>query len=223
MDINFWNERWDKEEIAFHMNEVNPMLIKHFPKLSLEEQKRIFIPLCGKTLDIEWLLAKNYKIVGVELNELAVKSLFIELNIKPTILELNDFIIYKHEDIEIFVGDFFNLSKVVLGNVDLVYDRAALVALPKDMRKDYSSHLQKITSGSSQLLLTYEYDQNIMKGPPFCVDSLEVAEYYFNAYSLILLEENQNLPKGLKRKSNGSEKIWLLKDDKKFKRRDNEN
>lgn len=115
------------------------------------------------------------------------------------------------------------MSKVVLGNVDLVYDRAALVALPKDMRKDYSSHLQKITSGSSQLLLTYEYDQNIMKGPPFCVDSLEVAEYYFNAYSLILLEENQNLPKGLKRKSNGSEKIWLLKDDKKFKRRDNEN
>ena len=65
MDINFWNERWDKEEIAFHMNEVNPMLIKHFPKLSLEEQKRIFIPLCGKTLDIEWLLAKNYKIDAV--------------------------------------------------------------------------------------------------------------------------------------------------------------
>ena len=219
MDINFWNERWVKEEIAFHMNEVNPMLIKHFPKLSLEEQKRISVVF----RKLHGLLAKNYKIFGVELNELAVKSLFIELNIKPTILELNDFIIYKHEDIEIFVGDFFNLSKVVLGNVDLVYDRAALVALPKDMRKDYSSHLQKITSGSSQLLLAYEYDQNIMKGPPFCVDSLEVAEYYFNAYSLILLEENQNLPKGLKRKSNGSEKIWLLKDDKKFKRRDNKN
>lgn len=214
MDINFWNERWDKEEIAFHMNEVNPMLVKYFPELSLEEQKRIFIPLCGKTLDIKWLFTKNYKIVGVELNELAVKSLFIELNIEPTIIELNDFLIYKYKDIEIFVGDFFNLSKEILGKVDLVYDRAALVALPKVMRKKYCTHLLNITSGITQLLLTYEYDQNIMKGPPFCVDSFEVTEHYFNKYSLVLLEENVNLPKGLKRKSNGSEKVWLLKDDK---------
>jgi thiopurine S-methyltransferase len=214
LDINFWNERWNKKEIAFHMNEVNPMLVKYFPKLSLEEQKRIFIPLCGKTLDIEWLFTKNFKIVGVELNELAVKSLFIELNIEPIIIELNDFLIYKYKDIEIFVGDFFNLSKEILGKVDLVYDRAALVALPKVMRQKYSTHLLNITSGITQLLLTYEYDQNIMKGPPFCVDSFEVTEYYFNTYSLVLLEENLNLPKGLKRKSNGSEKVWLLKNDK---------
>jgi len=215
LDKDFWNERWEKEEIAFHMNEVNPMLIKHFSQLFLEKQKRIFIPLCGKTLDIKWLLDRNHKIVGVELNELAVKSLFVELKIEATILKTSDFIIYKHENIEVFVGDFFNLSETLLGKVDLIYDRAALVALPQDMRKKYSAHLLNITNRVSQLLLTYEYDQSTMKGPPFCVDSLEVKEYYFDIYSLVLLEKNENLPSGLKRKSNGIEKVWLLKNDKK--------
>ncbi|MDY3200173.1 MAG: thiopurine S-methyltransferase [Arcobacter sp.] len=215
MDKDFWNERWEKEEIAFHMNEVNPMLIKYFPELFLEKRKRIFIPLCGKTLDIEWLLAKNYRIVGVELNELAIKSLFNQLKIEPMILEIDNFIIYKHKNIDIFVGDFFNLSETILGKIDLIYDRAALVALPENMRKKYSAHLLNITSGASQLLLTYEYDLNMMKGPPFCVDSMEIRNYYLDKYSLILLEENENLPSGLKRKSNGIEKVWLLKNDKK--------
>lgn len=214
MDKNFWNERWEKKEIAFHMNEVNPMLIKHFSYLSLSKGKRIFIPLCGKTLDIKWLLDRNYKIVGIELNESAVKSLFIELKIEPTILEINDFIIYKHENIEIFVGDFFNLSENLLGKVNLIYDRAALVALPKDMRKEYSSHLLNITGGITQLLLTYEYDQNIMNGPPFCVNDFEIEEHYSCVYSIVLLDKNENLPSGLKRKSNGCEKVWLLKNDK---------
>lgn len=213
MDIDFWNERWERKEIAFHMSEVNSMLIKHFPKVSLEKQKRIFIPLCGKTLDIGWLLAQNYKIVGIELNESAVKSLFIELKIKPAIFKIANFIIYKYENVEIFVGDFFNLSEIILGKVDLIYDRAALVALPKDMRKGYICHLLNITNKASQLLITYEYDQNIMKGPPFCVDSMEIREYYLDTYSLILLEENGNLPSGLKRKSDAIEKVWLLKND----------
>ena len=211
MHINFWQERWEKNEIAFHMKEVNPMLLKYFPKLSLKKQKRIFIPLCGKTLDIKWLLKQNYKVVGVECNEDAVIDLFNELNVKANISHLANFILYTYKDIEIFVGNFFNLSQKLLEKVDFIYDRAALVALPKNMREKYILHLLNITNKVSQLLITYQYEQNIMKGPPFSVKEKEIKEYYLDSYTIILLEENKNLPSGLKIKSQANEKIWLLK------------
>ena len=211
MHINFWQERWEKNEIAFHMKEVNPMLLKYFPKLSLKKQKRIFIPLCGKTLDIKWLIKQNYKVVGVECNEDAVIDLFNELNVKANISHLANFILYTYKNIEIFVGNFFNLSQKLLEKVDFIYDRAALVALPKNMRKKYILHLLNITNKVSQLLITYQYEQNIMKGPPFSVKEKEIKEYYLDSYTIILLEENKNLPSGLKIKSQANEKIWLLK------------
>ena len=211
MHINFWQERWEKNEIAFHMKEVNPMLLKYFPKLSLKKQKRIFIPLCGKTLDIKWLIKQNYKVVGVECNEDAVIDLFNELNVKANISHLANFILYTYKDIEIFVGNFFNLSQKLLEKVDFIYDRAALVALPKNMREKYILHLLNITNKVSQLLITYQYEQSIMNGPPFSVKEKEIQEYYFNSYKIILLEENKNLPSGLKIKAQANEKIWLLK------------
>jgi len=213
MDKDFWHERWEKNEIAFHMREVNPMLVKHFSKIALQKQKRIFIPLSGKTLDIEWLVNLGYKIVAIELNENAIKSLFRELDIEFSVIVENDFIIYRANNIEIFIGDFFDLSKSILGDVDFTYDRAALVALPKDMRKKYSSHLLNISNNASQLLISYEYDQNSMKGPPFSVKKDEIQEYYDDIYSIILLEENTNIPSGLKKKSQANEKIWLLQNN----------
>ena len=107
MHINFWQERWEKNEIAFHMKEVNPMLLKYFPKLSLKKQKRIFIPLCGKTLDIKWLIKQNYKVVGVECNEDAVIDLFNELNVKANISHLANFILYTYKAYRNFCWKFF--------------------------------------------------------------------------------------------------------------------
>jgi thiopurine S-methyltransferase len=208
---DFWHERWEKDEIAFHMKEVNPMLIKHFSKLALKIQKRIFIPLCGKTLDIQWLLSKDYKVVGIELNEDAIKDLFLELDLDATIKNIGNFKIYHAENIEILLGDFFELSKELLGNIDFIYDRAALVALPKDMRRLYVEHLLNITNKVPQLLISYEYNQNVMKGPPFSVDFNEIDDYYSGIYTVKLIDNNENIPSGLKRKSKANEKVWLLK------------
>ena len=85
------------------------------------------------------------------------------------------------------------------------------MALPKNMREKYILHLLNITNKVSQLLITYQYEQNIMKGPPFSVKEKEIKEYYLDSYTIILLEENKNLPSGLKIKSQANEKIWLLK------------
>lgn len=211
MNICFWNERWEKNEIAFHMKEVHPMMIKYFDKLHLSKGNRIFIPLCGKTLDISWLLSKGFYIVGIEINQEAVNMLFDELDVNPTISEFDTFTLYSAHNIEIFVGDFFNLTSEILGNVDAIYDRAALVALPIEMRLEYTSHLLNITNAASQLLISYEYEEKLKKGPPFSVKEMEIEHHYINYYEMTLLEENFDIPNGLKKKFNAKETIWLLK------------
>ncbi len=210
MHIDFWNERWEKNQIAFHIKEVNPMLIKYFHKLNLPKKKRIFLPLCGKTLDIAWLLKKDYNLVGIELNKEAIDLLFKELNITPTISKENNFIRYKAKNIDIYVGDFFDMSAEILKPIDAIYDRAALVALPLEMRIEYVSHLLNITNAVPQLLISYDYDQNIMNGPPFSVPLSEIEHHYSDYYEITLLNENIDIPSGLKRKSQAIETVFIL-------------
>lgn len=211
MDKQFWHERWEKNEIAFHGSEANPLLVEHFDKLSLAEGARVFIPLCGKTLDIAWLLSKGYRVVGAELSRVAVGQLFENLGVEPTISKKGNLDQYSANGIDIFVGDIFELSGEMLGEVDAIYDRAALVALPEEMRLRYQSHLLEITNAVPQLLVTYQYDQRLMNGPPFSVSDDEVKQHYADHYKLSLLQ-SIDLPDGLKGKCAAVESVWLLAD-----------
>ncbi len=169
MDANFWHQKWEQNDIAFHEREANPFLIKYFGLLSLSKGSRVFLPLCGKTLAIHWLLSNGYRVVGSELSEIAVKQLFSELAIEPNITDINEIRCYSAEDIAIFVGDIFDLSRSVLGRVDAIYDRAALVALPETMRNRYAAYLMEIANCAPQLLISLDYDQSLLDGPPFSV------------------------------------------------------
>ncbi len=209
MDPDFWRKRWQENKIGFHESDTNPLLVRHFDALSLSDGARVFIPLCGKTLDIHWLLAKGYRVVGAELVETAIQQLFGELGVAASITETGPFRRYSAENIDIFVGDFFNLSKDILGIVDAIYDRAALVALPEDMRKRYIAQLMKITDKAPQLLLSFEYDQSLVPGPPFSVGPDEVHEYYEGHYT-VTLAELVVLQGGLKGKFDCLEAVWLL-------------
>jgi thiopurine S-methyltransferase len=208
VDTNFWQQRWEKNEIAFHKSEANPLLVKHFKALALAKGSRVFLPLCGKTLDIAWLLANGYRLAGAELSEIAIKELFMELGVEPKISETDNLYHYSAENIDIFVGDIFNLSDQMLGLVDAIYDRAALVALPAEMRDRYTAHLTKITDRAPQLLICYEYDQSLMEGPPFSVSNAEVEQHYKDRYDLTLLAST-NISGGLKGCA-AKETVWLL-------------
>ena len=219
MESNFWLEKWKTNNIAFHKSEANPFLVNYFKELSLKRESRVFLPLCGKTLDIAWLLSKGYHVAGVELSEIAIKQLFQELGIKSKIAEVgqlnhysgkNKLNHYSGKNIDIFVGNIFNLSSNMLGLVDAIYDRAALVALPKETRDRYTAHLMKITNKAPQLLISYEYDQNLMEGPPFSVSNEQIHQHYQDSYNLTLIF-SKNLPNGLKGKYVAKENIWLLK------------
>ncbi|KGJ89667.1 Thiopurine S-methyltransferase [Colwellia psychrerythraea] len=209
MDSNFWHQRWETNDIGFHQRSVNPLLAEYFNTLSLAEGARLFIPLCGKTLDIAWLLSKGYRVAGAELNQPAVEQLFCELGVEPRVTKLGELICFSAENIDIFVGDIFDLSTELLGDIDAIYDRAALVALPEAMRKQYRAHLLEITHIAPQLLLTFEYDQTVLEGPPFSISSEDINQYYADQYTLKRLKQIE-VPGGLKGQCKASETIWLL-------------
>ena len=209
-NVDFWHQKWKNNEIGFHLSEVNSLLVKYIGELSLAKGNRLFLPLCGKTLDIAWLLSEGYCVVGAELSEDAIKQLFVELGIEPQCSKSDGMTLYSAQGIDIYVGNVFDLSGEALGVVDAIYDRAALVALPEVIRTQYTSHVLKITKAAPQLLLSYEYDQNLMSGPPFSVSNDEVKQHYKDHYSLVLLE-NMNIPDGLKGKCAAKESVWLLK------------
>lgn len=209
MDASFWHQKWDDNNIAFHNSEVNPLLVKHFGTLFLKKGSRVFVPLCGKTLDIAWLLSQGYCVAGAELSKVAIDQLFAELGVTPDVAEHDAVTHYSATDIDIFVGDVFDLSGEMLGAVDAVYDRAALVALPREMRDRYTTHLLDITNKAPQLLISFEYDQTLMAGPPHSISHEEVNKHYKAIYDLTLAESNP-LPDGLKGKCPATKNVWLL-------------
>lgn len=189
MDSDFWHERWKAHEIGFHLDRVNPILVDYLPQLNLEKGKRIFVPLCGKTLDIPFLLSQGFEVVAVELSELAIEDLFAEMHVTPEVETWKGGDVFLGPGLKVFVGDYFALTREDLGVVDAVYDRAALIALPKDMRLDYVVHQGKICGYPSQLLITLEYKQEQMSGPPFSVAAEEVEALFGGSYSIRLLNK----------------------------------
>lgn len=191
MDRNYWLERWQLQEIGFNQSSPNVLLQKLFPEFSLEPEQRVLVPLCGKSVDMLWLMQQGMNVVGVELSEEACKQFFKE-NALDFVIEKNEtgFTVYRHPSITLFAGDFFSLAKAMLGKIDLVYDRAALIALPLELRKKYVGHIKTIIETSTQqLLITTFYDQNTMEGPPFSVSFEEVQSLYGKDEVEILFEK----------------------------------
>ncbi|MBX3302390.1 MAG: thiopurine S-methyltransferase [Nitrospira sp.] len=209
MEATFWHTRWQTNQTGWHERAVNPLLITHFSSLNVPPGGRVFVPLCGKSLDLGWLLSQGYAVVGAELSELAVTQLFAELGMEARISEIGKHKLFRGKRINIFVGDIFDLSREILGPVDAVYDRAALVALPEAMRARYAAHLKAITALAPQLVIGYEYDQTVVAGPPFSITADELHRHYSDGYALTPLARLE-VPGGLKGKCSATEHIWRL-------------
>lgn len=209
MDAQFWHNKWRDQDIGFHQPQGNPLLAAHFNALALAPGSRIFVPLCGKTRDIAWLLAQGFAVVGAELSELAVEQLFAELNVQPRRAVFGNCVLYQAQGMDIFVGDIFALTHVMVGKIDAIYDRAALVALPEQTRKFYTAHLIDISSRAKQLVITFEYDQNQLSGPPFSIASAQMEVHYKQYYNLQRLS-SVPVEGGLKSLLEAQEVVWLL-------------
>jgi thiopurine S-methyltransferase len=172
MTTDYWLERWRDGRIGFHLADVNPLLVEH--SAVLVEATRVLVPLCGKSADLEWLVTHGYQVVGVELVELAAQSFFAERGLAPVRREDGDFVVYEHGNLAIWVGDFFATTGAQLGTFDAAYDRAAMIALPVELRNRYALHLQQLLTPKARLLLvTLHFD--VPGGPPFSVPPEEVS------------------------------------------------
>lgn len=179
MHHDFWHQRWQTNQIGFHSLDINPYLQRFWPNLAIPSGRRVFVPLCGKSNDLLWLLAQGYHVVGVELSPMAVSAFFSENQLQPTVRQQGRFTISEVDNLQIWCGDFFALNSADLGCIDAVYDRAALVALPPDMRIDYVAHLASLLEPEQSILLvTFDYLQQEMAGPPFSVPEDEVDRLY---------------------------------------------
>lgn len=221
MNPKFWQKRWQEKRIGFNQSEVNPLLVRCFSHLNVPANSRVFVPLSGKSIDMIWLAAQGYDVVGVELVEIAVQAFFAEQNIQPNVHQLADNPAIKcyqgqlfGQEVEIWVADIFALSAEDIGSIDAVYDKAALIALPSDMRLKYSEQVRKLGGNVSnkiapQLLLTLNYDQSKKEGPPFSISSEQIQHYYGAHYHISeLAGEPTFIRSALELKV--TEHVWLL-------------
>ncbi|MBL1294059.1 MAG: thiopurine S-methyltransferase [Thiotrichales bacterium] len=181
MDATFWRQRWAENAIGFHRDDVNPNLVKHFDVLAVPKGGCVFVPLCGKSQDLLWLAQQAIEVIGVELSEKAVEAFFSENKMTPEVKRFDRMERWHCGSITIYRSDFFDLIPELFEHVDAVYDRAALVALPKAMRSDYCRQLNYlIPEPLTVLLVSFDYDQEKMDGPPFSVPAYEVRHHFDN-------------------------------------------
>ena len=209
MEHQFWHQKWEKREIGFHESQAHPLLVKHFAKCQFPDQGRILVPLCGKSLDLHWLVAQGMSVIGAELVESAVQEFFAELGVTPEVHHAAHGPIYQWRNVQILVGDIFKLTADDVGHIDGIYDRAALVALPAKMRQNYAQQLTRISGKAPQLIISFDYDQASLDGPPFSVTGTEIESLFGQSYKITGLD-SLPLQGGLKGKVPALEQVWLL-------------
>lgn len=215
MSLEFWQDRWQRNEIGFHQDTVNPFLVKYWPQLSDLHKGRVLVPLCGKTQDMVWLAQQGERVVGVEISTIAVETFFKENSLQANIEQRGNFLYWQSGQYEIICGDFFALTAAEVGQIDAVYDRASLVALPKERRNEYAQQLKRLVPADKKILLvTFVYPQHEMDGPPFSVTQEEVETLYSDRWSVKLLHTEDILAEKPRFREKGvsrmEEKVYLL-------------
>jgi thiopurine S-methyltransferase len=182
---DFWLDRWRTAQIGFHQAAVDRHLRAYWPLLKLPANTPVFVPLCGKSLDLLWLRERGHSVQGVELSPVALESFCMEHGIPAMRRVLGDFDVYEVEGLTLYRGDFFKLTRARLGPAAAVYDRAALISWTPDARAAYVKHLKSLTSpGTQTLLIAVEYPPEQMSGPPFPLSRDTIESLYADHYSI---------------------------------------
>ncbi|MGY6629416.1 MAG: thiopurine S-methyltransferase [Wenzhouxiangella sp.] len=214
MNPEFWHERWQQQQIGFHEGQANQLLCRYWPQLVETGQGQVFVPLCGKSVDMLWLRQRGHSVLGVELSELAAQAFFEDHDLPFEQDSLGSFLRFHHDGIEIWCGDVFDLTPDHLAGVGYVYDRASLIALPANLRARYAQHLiHCLPSASQGLLISLAYPDGAMQGPPFSVADEEVRRLLSPGFELerlyhqALTDDNPLRQRGL---VEGSESVFRL-------------
>ncbi|MEX2396947.1 MAG: thiopurine S-methyltransferase, partial [Balneolales bacterium] len=190
---------WNKNKTGFHASEINEHLERYWNFIGIEPKSLVFVPLCGKSLDMVWLAEQGYKVLGVEASEKACLLFFEQASLDYSIFTAGDFKVYKGVNIEIWCGDFFKLRKKDLPDFNAVYDRAALVAMPPGKRPAYINKIKEVTNNNLiMLLVSFTYHPTSITGPPFNVPEEEIRDLMGSQYTVMKLDSLNVLHKAKK-------------------------
>lgn len=196
MDADFWHQRWQADNIAFHEGRVNGYLKTYFERIGTQPDDTVFVPLCGKAVDMSWIRQQQRRVLGIELSPIAIKDFFAEQEIDFVTGEAGRFDKFSGDGIDLLCGDLFDMTPQMLSQVRGVYDRASYIASDYNGRKRYAEFMcANLPVGARILLLTLDYPQSIMEGPPFAVDEAEVRGRFENRYRVEHLETRDIIEK----------------------------
>lgn len=216
MQSSFWLERWQRGEIGFHQKEVNDLLVKHWPSLGLPARSDVFVPLAGKSLDMAWLAARGHRVIGNELSELAVDAFLTGQGLAPAESYAGLLVVKRAAPYELWLGDYFALPREPFRNIAGVFDRAALIAMPRTLQALYADKLAYLTPpGALVLLVTIEYDPSEMGGPPFPVPRDQVQSLFGGPFEVAEIDRRDGMPRSEHLKARGlswlAEVVYVLK------------
>jgi len=187
LEAKFWIDTWIEGRTRFHREKPNDDLVEYLPRF--KKHQNVFVPLCGKSLDMLYLRNQGFSVVGVELSDLALEQFQSENGLKMSTIPHGDFMIYEMPSLQIYQGDLFDLTPLELEGVSFCYDRASLVALPKELRERYVRYLLGLQDLKEILLISFEYDQSLAAGPPFSVDQEEIISSFKSEFEIELLDK----------------------------------
>jgi thiopurine S-methyltransferase len=177
MNPEFWKKRWQEGKTGFHQPAPHTALERHCEQLA--PFKNVLVPLAGKSCDLPFLAAQQHQVVGIELAQEAIDAFAEEQQLTFERSALGDGARYDSPTITMICHDFFKVKPSDVGEINAVYDRAAMVALPPDIQARYTKHLLTfLAPGSAILLISVEYNMEHMSGPPFSVPEEEVRRLY---------------------------------------------
>ncbi len=215
MDPAFWFENWEKGQTGFHLKEVNPVLLRHWKDLGLDAVPSVLVPLCGKSVDLPFLKSLGHNVIGIELSPIAVEEFWAELGVFPQKKVHQSLTSWESDKIQIIEGDFFSVSPENIDRPSVVYDRAALVAMPPELQSQYAAHLAKLSQDAPIFLVTFDYRTEEMSGPPFPITRTRLGELFAERYEIALIETRDALTENAGLASRGlkslSESVWILK------------
>lgn len=214
MHHDFWHQAWTSGRIGFHQEQVHDGLQQVWPTLHLPAGATVLVPLCGKSLDMAWLVQQGMQVVGVELSELACAAFFQSQGWTPEVRQQGAFRAWEAPGITLLQGDVFDLPDDL--TVDAIYDRAATIALPEDLRTPYADLLtRRLRPGAPMVLSTLDYPQEERNGPPFSVPMTEVERLYGPGFEVSLHSASDDADTAAQRQAWGlshlSSKLWTLR------------
>ncbi|KAL7634077.1 UNVERIFIED_CONTAM: hypothetical protein RMT77_015405 [Armadillidium vulgare] len=197
-NYSYWEKLWSTKVTPFHQREVCPFLLKISSNLNFVSPKRVFIPLCGKALELKWFYDEGFEVVGVDLISIPAEEFFKEHNLTFKIRELPWAKVYESSDqrIKIYVADIFSVEPEDVGKFDVIWERADYTVVKIAEREKYSKLMKQLCKEKFvHFLCTLQFEVLVGRydTPPRPLSHEETKKLYGDWCKVDLIEEENGL------------------------------